>query len=251
MNDIASVVICLLLQILRIIHSTSLSHVDDLAFRGLWSLRELRIYSASIKDPPNLMLIRHTIENLYIRNTLIGKIPILYFNGCLKIKTLDLSSNHVTSFPALFHIAATVNEITISENQITALNMSCNSTFPQLRLIKANGNMITTVDWSMIRQMPNLTALHLSENRLHYLPDLIKLDISYREIPSETWVYLSGNPWVCDNRLAWVLQGYEWWGVAKGAVSFPDSSITLYSSDRMCCAFPANWKGTALLDLGE
>ena len=209
------------------------------------------MYSVSITTPPNLIFIRHTIQHLHILNTQIEKLPHLYFKDSSKINTIDLSCNHIQSFPDLCHIAATVKGITISDNKITVLNLLCNSTFPQLRFIQANRNIITAVDWNMLRQMPNLRNLHLSENRLHNLPDITKIDMSDHQALKFVKVLLSKNPWVCDHTLAWVLQGKPGRGAAKANMQFINSPIVLRSSDGMCCAYPAKWKGTALFLLGK
>ena len=237
------------LQVLEICNSESLRHVHILAFRGLSSLKELKIHSVSIAEPPNLMFVKHTLEYLYIQLTQINKIPNLYFIGCAKIKMFVISYNHITTILDLSHVATTIEEIMISNNNIMDLNISSNSSFPQLRCIMASRNNISTVTWGMIEQMPVLLHLDLSENRLHQLPDITKMGMSV-DRPEMLMVHIFANPWVCDRTMAWVLRGLTGAGTMKRAMFFMDIKIVLRTRDRMCCYLPPTRKGTALFDIG-
>ena len=237
------------LQVLEICNSESLREVHILAFRGLSSLKKLKIHSVSIAEPPNLMFVKHTLEYLYIRLTQINKIPHLYFMGCGKIKMFDISYNHITTILDLSHVATTIEEIITSNNNIMDLNISSNLSFPQLWRIIASRNNISAVNWGMLAQMPVLQHLDLSENRLHQLPDITKMGMSGGR-PKMSKVYIFANPWVCDRTMAWVLRGQKGAGAMKRTMFFMDMKLVLRTGDRMCCYLPPTRKGTALFDIG-
>ena len=237
------------LQVLEICNSESLRDVHILAFRELSSLKELKIHSVSIAEPPNLMFVKHTLEYLYIQMTQINKIPHVYFIGCGTIKMFDISYNHITTILDLSHIATTIEEIIISNNNIMDLNISSNLSFPQLRCIMASGNNISTVTWGMIAQMPVLLRLDLSENRLHQLPDITKMGMSGGRTEM-LMIHIFANPWVCDRTMAWVLRGRKGWGAMKRKMFFIYIKIVLRTGDRMCSYLPPTRTGTALFDIG-
>ena len=128
------------------------------------------------------------------------------FLGFRNLKELELHKNLLTSFPDFSMMDG-------GGESLTSLDIS--------------ENVITSITYDELANLTNLQTLNLAGNRLSTFPDVRNSGIEVLD--------LSGNPLVCDTRLAWIKQ----------------SSSVVVTVEGSPCVEPERLVGVPWNDIGE
>uniref|UniRef100_A0A182K029 Uncharacterized protein n=1 Tax=Anopheles christyi TaxID=43041 RepID=A0A182K029_9DIPT len=164
-------------------HNT-LQTVEESWFQALTHLKSVNIEGNLISQlPPNLFSpVTHSLEMLSIAGNALHSISDAVFLASVPIKALNLSNNHLNDV-AILDQNDLITHLDVSSNHLKQLLLR-----PNYRVLLANTNQITKLEWDSDHQylkFCNLQQLHLADNlleqldqRLFQLPTLTELDVS-------------------------------------------------------------------------
>ena len=212
--------------------------MDDDALRGL-SLTRLSINGCFLHEPPALTTTKKSLISLNLYDNFITYMPERYFDGCMKLKDLQLEYNILNGIPNLEAVSQTLNSISFAHNYLMYLNASWISTFmPKLFSIELQINSLHLFCMPQRELLPNLVNLNLSYNSLSsfYLPPWDGLHVS-----------LMNNSIRCDTTMSWVKRCTK--GVPPGVqgLNCGENSIV----EQLTCHSPEDVNGLNPLDTGN
>lgn len=180
------------------VSSCKMETLPERALEGLQRLRNLQITDSHLKEvPADLLHYTPNLHTLQLSNTKLSELPDSVFENVSAIYNLDLHSNSLSELEWLRPLS-TVVELLLSENKIAilkenifdrmrdyliSLDLSVNNivhvdvhVFDKLRrmiylkLSKAFGAQVTSLQATMFAQMIQLEELALDGNYLEHLP---------------------------------------------------------------------------------
>ncbi|KAG8251630.1 hypothetical protein J6590_075217 [Homalodisca vitripennis] len=126
------------------------------------------------------------LKILNLANTGLYYLDSLYLPS---LEVLDLSNNRLSSVPLAFEKMTSLRHLDLSDNRISSLYGLSLVSLSQLEFLSLAGNGMIYL-WHDFQSLYNLQELHLNDNMLEH---------AFRVYaPSDTDLYLSGNPWKCD-----------------------------------------------------
>ncbi|XP_046665913.1 uncharacterized protein LOC124357872 [Homalodisca vitripennis] len=126
------------------------------------------------------------LKILNLANTGLYYLDSLYLPS---LEVLDLSNNRLSSVPLAFEKMTSLRHLDLSGNRISSLYGLSLVSLSQLEFLSLAGNGMIYL-WHDFQFLYNLQELHLNDNMLEH---------AFRVYaPSDTDLYLSGNPWKCD-----------------------------------------------------
>ncbi|XP_056616332.1 leucine-rich repeat, immunoglobulin-like domain and transmembrane domain-containing protein 3b [Triplophysa dalaica] len=157
------------------------------------------------------------------------------FSGMPQLLYLWLTYNSITVLhPRSFTNLSSLHELRLDGNLLSTFPWEGLRDVPRLRTLGLHNNRLARIPPLAARYLGNITYLDLSSNRLNMLPnDLIALwplvSLSETSPPQRSVVLgLQDNPWVCDCRLASLLD------ISKA----PESSMALLDRFLTCSGPP-------------
>ncbi|XP_073349482.1 uncharacterized protein [Pagrus major] len=164
------------------------------------------------------------LRSLVLKNNLIQKADAEWFPDNSSLTWLDLSGNRLAGVPAaLLHKLPSLETLDLSDNNLQDLQPDALKNLPHLVTLNLNGNKLTSLKPATFTHNLKLTQLFLQQNQLRELPatvlqglqrlELLLLDQNQlQHLPSGLLdgrkssfsVILTGNPWVCDERMEYL-----------------------------------------------
>ncbi|XP_078131532.1 uncharacterized protein LOC144533840 [Sander vitreus] len=208
--------------------------------------------------PPNVFS-HASLRSLVLKNNLIEKADAEWFPGNSSVIWLDLSGNRLTGVSAaLLQKLPNLENLDLSDNNLQDLQPDALKNLHRLETLNVAGNKLRSLKPTVFAHNPKLSQLFLHENQLQVLPatllqglqhlDLLMLNQNQlQHFPSELLnerkssfqMILTGNPWVCDERME-----YLW----KWLTVHPQNVIFL---EDVTCAGPEALKHRQLVSLTD
>ncbi|XP_035474343.2 leucine-rich alpha-2-glycoprotein [Scophthalmus maximus] len=209
-----------LLKNLQLYHNNLTSLPSDL-LRGVPRLNTLDLTGSQLVHLPPRVFNRSSLQHLVLKNNLIAKVDAEWFPADSGLIWLDLSGNRLTGVPSapLLRLPRLQN-LDLSHNHLQELQPDALHHLHHLETLNLAGNKLVSLKPSAFTHNPKLSQLFLQENRLRDLPatllqglrhlDLLLLNQNQlqglpagflRDGESSVRVILTGNPWVCDERI--------------------------------------------------
>ena len=178
--------------------------IDYRAFCGLPWLECLGVSDCELYEPPLLQPLWCNLEYLSLAENNITTFPLGYFDEFVSLQFLLLSRNYLTSIPATSTLAQNLKVLSLSHNRITSISGAWrenNAIYAMLIQLFLDGNLIVTVDTSIMKVLPRIEILDLGNNFIKYFEDPAPY---LPRITRKYDVRLAGNPLDCGHRLAWI-----------------------------------------------
>lgn len=208
--------------------------------------------------PPNVFS-HASLRSLVLKNNLIEKADAEWFPGNSSVIWLDLSGNRLTGVSAaLLQKLPNLENLDLSDNNLQDLQPDALKNLHRLETLNVAGNKLSSLKPTMFTHNPKLSQLFLHENQLQELPatllqglqhlDLLMLNQNQlQHFPSELLderkssfqMILTGNPWVCDERMEHL---WKWLAVHPQNVIFLED---------VTCAGPEALKHRQLVSLTD
>lgn len=164
-----------------------------------------------------------SLHSLVLKNNQIVKADADWFADNSSLTWLDLSGNRLTDLPSgLFHKLPNLEDLDLSDNRLQELHPDALRNLWHLKTLNLAGNKLSFLESSIFTNNQNLSRLFLQENRLQELPanllrGLLRLDLlllnqnKLQRLPlgllhrdGSFRVILSGNPWLCDEKIEYL-----------------------------------------------
>ena len=165
-------------------------------FANLHLLLNLSLQYNKFDEIPFMPNIASSLSSLILSFNQIKKVNSTRVQVLVKLTTLDLTSNFLTTFPDFYHLS--LISLFLGSNQIR--------TFPKLPMIGANlkqlvieFNLIESIDISTLAQYAKLSYMNINYNNVATFPN------SCFGMGSLFYMTGRGNNWNCDCRLRWIL----------------------------------------------
>lgn len=164
----------------------------------------------------------------------------LTFSWLRKLETLHLGHNALTEIiGSWFQQTNSLKTLLLEGNLLTSLNSStfASSDLRSLETLDLSDNLITCVGRDSFRNLPRLSNLDLSRNRLQYMPD------AFSYLSWLSMLNLDLNRWNCNCELRELVH------FLNSYIQSPDK--VLYNGKRMACTSSDNSKVQTVLELTE
>ncbi|KAK0133752.1 Leucine-rich alpha-2-glycoprotein [Merluccius polli] len=164
------------------------------------------------------------------------------FRNLPNLKNLDLSDNNLEELQAdtLRHLHHLVS-LNLVNNRISTLTPGTFASTPKLTRLYLQQNLLQELDPDLFQSLPHLELLLLDQNRLQSLPFGLLGNFSSPEDKRGglVKVFLTGNPWVCDEGIKYL---WRWVTAFPQKVGFPAD---------MVCASPKALENRMIASLNE
>ena len=176
------------------------------AFCGLEDLTNLYLRGNELREPPELLPVKATLEILVLSNNKISIIPSFYFSGFKKLRSLEIDKNFLRNLPNIGIVGSSLMSLIASKNRIESLDpLLKQRDLLVLQMFHGSRNKIKTLDVKIFNKVPKVTYFDIANNKLRHLddfrPHLVNWNSTIR-MP----VSLGLNPWNCGPDLAWMLE---------------------------------------------
>jgi len=143
------------------------------------------------------------------------------FRNLANLRNLDLSDNYLQALRAdtLRHLHSLVS-LNLINNKISTLTSAAFASTPKLTRLYLQKNLLQELDSDLFQSLPHLQLLLLDQNRLQRLPLSLLGNVSFPEEEKGglVKVFLTGNPWVCDEGIEYL---WRWVTTFPQKVGFP------------------------------
>ncbi|XP_018550493.1 leucine-rich alpha-2-glycoprotein [Lates calcarifer] len=247
-----------LLNYLQLYHNNLTSLPSDL-LRGVLYLSTLDLTGNRLNHLPQNVFSHAFLHSLVLKNNQIEKVDAEWFSVNSSLTWLDLSGNRLTGVPsALLQRLPNIQNLDLSHNSLQELQLNALENLHHLETLNLAGNKLTSLKPTTFTQNLKLSQLFLQENQLRDLPATLLQGLQNLEmlllnqnqlqyLPSgflgETrssfQVILTGNPWVCDEKIEFM---------KKWLTAHPQNVFFL---DEVICAEPEGLKGRQVVSLSD
>lgn len=186
--------------------------------------------------PPNVFS-HASLCSLVLKNNLIEKADAGWFVDNSRLTWLDLSGNRLTGVPAaLLHKLPNLENLDLSDNNLQDLQPDALKNLHRLESLNLAGNKLRSLKPTIFTHNLKLSQLFFQENQLQELPATLLQGLQHLELlllnqnqlqnlppgllddrKSSFQMILTGNPWVCDERLEYL---WKWLTVRPQNVIF-------------------------------
>lgn len=212
------------LRSLQLYHN-KLAEVPPDMMKGVPGLNELDLTGNQLVLLPADVFRHVSLHSLVLKNNQIAKVDADWFADNSSLTWLDLSGNRLTDLPAaLFHKLPLLENLDLSDNRLQELHRDAFRGLRHLKTLNLAGNRLSLLESSIFTSNLNLSQLFLQENRLQGLPadllgGLLRLELlllnqnrllhlppGFLDRNASFRVILSGNPWLCDEKMEYLWQ---------------------------------------------
>ncbi|KAL2098947.1 hypothetical protein ACEWY4_005427 [Coilia grayii] len=190
-------------------------------YQGGGNVTGLRLVAC--KDPAIVMIpmdLPLDTVKLRLQRTSVVRVPKASFSSLGQLMYLWLTYNSITTLhPRSFANLSALHELRLDGNLLSMFPWDALRDTPSLRTLVLHNNRLTRVPVQAARFLGNVTYLDLSSNRLNTLPNEMIAALSFyppfnpAEPQRRVVLGLQDNMWVCDCRLALLLE------LSRGTVS--------------------------------
>ncbi|XP_070585842.1 platelet glycoprotein Ib alpha chain [Erythrolamprus reginae] len=186
------------------------------------------------------------LEHLYLSHN--GLESLTSIQGLPSLKCLALGHNQLSQVSeGAFQELGQLEDLELQGNRLHGLPGAAFEGLKKLNDLDLSDNRLEELPQKLLAMVPRLKILRLERNRLERVPDGFFSGEEYG------YIYLVGNPWVCDCRLdylrKWINENeiyvYTRVTVQKGGV---DEEITEQEPHKVLCHAPAQEKGKAVMN---
>ena len=161
----------------------------------------LSLHNCSLNHAPDISWTSHSLVVLRLKKNMITSIPQDYFRDCKKLTNLDLGMNLLMGTQYIHHVRDSLVFLNVRHNGVKFCGPLCDESYPRLAHVDFADNNLQEFRMKSVERWPKLKFLNLNQNHLTTLSDLTLIENSGEEIP----LSIGQNPFVCDNRLAWIV----------------------------------------------
>ena len=162
-------------------------------------LRELSISYSNLTELPDLNCLKESVSLLRLIHSGIRQFPPCYFNSWRRLQHLTLTGNELTEVPSIETLSSTLFGLYLSKNCINNIRGSwATAYYKKLTVMELNHNKLTKFNFTHLAPLTDQAVIHLISNEISHLYQPI------RYAQSAYQIILTGNPLVCDAKLAWV-----------------------------------------------
>lgn len=205
--------------------------------------------ACGLKEIPSLHYNHGSLQLLVLEDNQIAIVPQDYFNGWYSMTFISLQNNNLTSMPNLAGVAATIEEFSVSGNNIDTCSSLCDMKFPKLKLLYLSRNHLVEINLrNALNTWLQLLVIQLDGNRLTCLQDLTMLTENGTDRSEIVQVYADSNPWDC-NHLLWLTENFTF--DRDDVTTRRFGWITMRNVDRMICAQPKWLQNRSMLGIGK
>ncbi|KAH9367571.1 hypothetical protein HPB48_002863 [Haemaphysalis longicornis] len=211
-------------------HSNAITELEPDSIANIPRLKRLELGDNKLtKVPAGALRELPALAQVFLERNDIRSIEDGAFADLRNVKELDLSDNAIETLSArTFEGLSRVVRLDLFRNKVRRLEARTFSALPALVELDLKYNGVAEVDPLAFEGLPQLSVLYLSYNRLRILPahmfrgapNLVTVDLSQNQLLTLTWrsvqdlskirseafdMSLTGNEFMCDCRLAWML----------------------------------------------
>ena len=183
-----------------------LKEIQPRAFCGLEDLSNLYLRDNELREPPELLPVKATLEVLVLSNNKISIIPSFYFSGFKKLRSLEIDENFLSNLPNIGVVGSSLMSLSASKNRIESLDpLLKQRDLLVLQMFNGSRNNMKALDVKIFNKVPNVTHFDLTNNKLRHLDDFRPYLVNWNStlrLP----VSIGFNPWNCGPDLAWMLE---------------------------------------------
>ena len=136
-------------QVLKLGHG-AIGVLEDGAFIGLVSLRELSLTNCKLREMLPLGPVKDSLETLELRRNSLSSTANDYFNNFRKLHTINLGNNSLEVAPNVSALNDQLKTLQIPFNKITVLDSLISAVYPQLFRLDVAGNRLTQLTRSTV-----------------------------------------------------------------------------------------------------
>ncbi|XP_034556006.1 leucine-rich alpha-2-glycoprotein-like [Notolabrus celidotus] len=247
-----------LLKSLQLYHTNLTSLPADL-LKDVPHLNSLDLTGNRLLHLPPNVFNHYTLRSLVLKNNLIEEADAEWFSDNSSLTWLDLSGNLLSGISTtLLHKLPNLENLDLSDNYLQDLQPDVLTNLHQLESLNLAGNKLISLKSNTFIHNLKLSQLFLQENRLqelhatllkglHHLELLLLNQNQLQNLPqglldekkSSFRVILTGNPWVCDDKIE-----YLW----KWLTAHPQNVFFL---EGVTCAGPGALKQQPVFSLSD
>ncbi|CAI5791626.1 glycoprotein Ib alpha chain [Podarcis lilfordi] len=222
--------------------SNRLSRVSLASFQHLSALVELDLSNNSLSALDSGGASLPGLQQLDLSHNGLQSLPAL--QGMPALKRLALAHNALSRLPAGgFRALGALEDLELQGNGIRDLPEGAFAGLQKLRDVDLADNLLEELPRELLAGLDSLEILRLERNRLQRVPDGFFPEENYF-----AYLYLAGNPWVCDCALLY-LRDYilEYETSVYTRVQGPGKEITENKPESVECQAPAPEKGRPVM----
>ncbi|XP_022624134.1 leucine-rich alpha-2-glycoprotein-like [Seriola dumerili] len=225
-----------LLNSLQLYHNNLTSLPSDL-LKGVPHLNILDLTGNQLVLLPPNVFSHASLHSLVLKKNRIEKVDAEWFSVNSSLTWLDLSGNRLTGIPsALLQKLPHLENLDLSHNNLQELQPDALETLHRLETLNLAGNKLISLKPTTFTHNLKLSQLFLQENQLRDLPATLLQGLQHLELlllnqnqlqylpsgfleerESSLRMILTGNPWVCDERMEFLK---KWLAVHRENVIF-------------------------------
>ena len=143
--------------------------------------------------------LKRTAFSLRLLHSGIRQFPPCYFNNWRRLQHLILTGNELTEIPAIESLFSSLYSLFLDENDINTIYGSwASARYRRLNFIHLHNNKLTEFNFTYLTAIPINAEISLVDNQIAHLhQSTTYLHNAYR-------IDMTGNPLVCDAKMAWV-----------------------------------------------
>ena len=220
--------------------------MDDEALR-IKQLKFLTMKRCHLREAPSLRYAAASLRELNLNDNFITSLPMDYFQGCVRLHSVFLGNNYLTSLPEISCVHTTLKSIFFHGNMISGISAIYKVNFPKLRKIIVCENAIAYFNFTAIStKWPVLETLDLSRNNMTWMDDVRR-----EEMDTECMLLLKNNPWHCGEKMVWLLNASVEETCVQRHCRIALGDFEVWNDNSFICESPEYLKGMSILKLGN
>ncbi len=151
------------------------------------------------------------ITDIYLNGNNLVRIPHGYFTNLSlpNLKKIHLGTNKISQLDDNWLSGMTsLQTLYLVHNHLKIIRNQTFSGLTSLRILTLNVNRIVSIGCGSFWDLRALTELKLERNELQTLHECV---FDLQAHPAALDLYLYDNPWICNEELSWLVNGFDDW----------------------------------------